>query len=775
VEPYDVLIIGGGWSGVATALEIHEHNTTSKDKVSFALIEAQDDRLGGRAYSFTENWTHDGKPQSTAFEHGAQYIGTTQTAIWGVVQKAIKDGLIAEDDLVDGYAARFPYKEQVMWVAGKRYQYDRDTCLFGIGGVPPDLGLWDLLGSLIFIDAVQAIEQAINVLEPYKSPKWVMAFDKMTLRDWIDSFALPPGASALMEVSVEAVISVEADEVSAFYFFWYCACNGGFLNEVNDEANGPQQFYLACGIDHLMKKLVEPFKDHITYGVKVAGIDWSGETVKVSTVDVDDEDEKVTLEAKRVVVAMSPASIKKVPMRPALPPPWQQVIGQKMGLTLKCEVFYKQPWWRNYAPGKNGKPNKAAAAEREDVPQYTGYAGGANYPVGWVMDYSPAEKVPVSKTDADYEDIGCYCLMTFTIGDQGRRLQKLIKEAGGGGRTEQEITEEFVTTALAQLFNDPRALSTSAEFDFLKAYWWDSETPLIPGGPNTVFQTGVLTGADAPAKAFNVPLADKIYIAASEIALTPDEDRTAPSPAFTPNWEDLGTTGVYSDWRQSVGYMDGAIVGGRYVARQILRAMGAMPKVPLGERFTIFSEEVAEDAFVDFENLFADPNVAGPKVSQDQVVEVLTTLCQGLYDGSALDIAAWMKDGWENDAAALQDWVTNVFVEALVEAGLVGLPPKPPKLPTTKPVAEIYMLRLAEWSGGFLAAATAFVQAGYKHYTAYTPSPYAYTPKKKSDVVQLTSVAEALVALKSAEPYTQAAVTEPIRSRPAARCGPKKN
>ena len=85
------------------------------------------------------------------------------------------------------------------------------------------------------------------------------------------------------------------------------------------------------------------------------------------------------------------------------------------------------------------------------------------------------------------------------------------------------------------------------------------------------------------------------------------------------------------------------------------------------------------------------------------------------------------------------------------------------------------MLRLAEWSGGFLAAATAFVQAGYKHYTAYTPSPYAYTPKKKSDVVQLTSVAEALVALKSAEPYTQAAVTEPIRSRPAARCGPKKN
>lgn len=64
-----------------------------------------------------------------------------------------------------------------MMVAGKRYQYDRDRCLFGIGGVPPDLGLWDLIGSLVFIQAVEAFERAIDVLSPWSSSSFVTELD----------------------------------------------------------------------------------------------------------------------------------------------------------------------------------------------------------------------------------------------------------------------------------------------------------------------------------------------------------------------------------------------------------------------------------------------------------------------------------------------------------------------------------------------------------------------------------------------------------------------
>src|SRR6185369_627120 len=237
VTDVDVLIVGGGWTGVSAALTLHEHNAAHPDDaLSFALLEGHSSRLGGRAHSYEHEWTDDqGVRRKTAFEHGAQYVGKEQTALWELIQRALEQGLISREALVDGYAARLPYKEQVMMIAGKRYPYDRDQALFGIGGVPPGLGLWDVIGVLVIVDVIQSMEQAINVLSPWESPAWV----------------------------------------SAFYFFWYCACNGGFLNEVNDENNGPQQFYLSCGFDELVEKLAAPLADHIHRGQAVRTVDYT--------------------------------------------------------------------------------------------------------------------------------------------------------------------------------------------------------------------------------------------------------------------------------------------------------------------------------------------------------------------------------------------------------------------------------------------------------------------------------------------------------------------
>ena len=56
-----------------------------------------------------------------------------------------------------------------------------------------------------------------------------------------------------------------------------------------------------------------------------------------------------------------------------------------MGTTLKCQVFYKEPFWRD----SNGY-------------SYDGYVGGANYPILWVMDNSGTGPE------------GPFVLMTFT-------------------------------------------------------------------------------------------------------------------------------------------------------------------------------------------------------------------------------------------------------------------------------------------------------------------------------------------------------------------------
>jgi len=714
ITDVDVLIVGGGWTGVSAALALHEHNGAHPDAaVTFALLEGHPSRLGGRAFSYEYEWLDaTGARRTTAFEHGAQYVGQSQTALWELIQRAIEQGLLSRDDLVDGYAARLPYKEQVMMIAGKRYPYDRDEALFGIGGVPPDLGLWDVMGVLVIVGLIQAVEQSINVLSPWESPAWVTELDQVTLLDWLGSLGLPPGARSLLRVSVEAVISVEADQVSAFYFFWYCACNGGFLNEVNDEQGGPQQYYLASGLDSLVEKLAAPVAKQIFRGQVVSKVDHGDEgSVTVTTADR-------TFRAKKLIVATSPASASKLLFAPELPPAWKAITSQSMGTTVKCQVFYKSPWWRNVLAQTD--------PQKEGVPQYTGYCGANDYPVIWVMDYSPVGSAP------GYSDQGCYALMTFTIGSEA---QDLLKDA-----TKERIVK-WVTTALCDLFNDTRALSTSSEYIDLKWFTWDQSTPLIPGGPNTVFKPGILTGSDAPAKAFDSPVGGKVYFAAAELSCKPPATRQSPAPCFIPNWQTLGQTGTYSDFRQSLGYMDGAVTCGRFVAEQVLEDLSLRGNATAKGANGAAQAVAAANGSAATASAGAAPPAPTP-IPQATICTALTMLCQRLYAASAPPGSGTSES---TDPADLQAWLAGVLIEILVANGLLGPPPATPPAGFNEVQALAYMLEMALWQPAFVSASLNFIASGYALQTASPPGP-------GNEVGELAAIASTLMRLKSSEP-----------------------
>jgi len=709
VTDVDVLIVGGGWTGVSAALTLHEHNAAHPgDPVSFALLEGHSSRLGGRANSYEYEWTDsNGFRRTTAFEHGAQYVGKEQSALWELIQRAIEQGLIPRDALVDGYAARLQYKEQVMMIAGRRYPYDRDQALFGIGGVPPGLGLWDVIGVLVIVDVIQSAEQAINVLAPWESPAWVTALDGVTLLDWISSFNLPPGSASLLRVSVEAVISVEASQVSAFYFFWYCACNGGFLNEVNDENNGPQQFFLSTGFDDLVEKLAAPMAPQIHRGQAVRTVDYADP----SSVTVTTHDR--TFRAKKLIMATSPASAHKVQFDPALPAAWQAITSQAMGTTVKCQVFYRSPWWRNV-------PSQTDPL-KEGVPQYTGYCGANDYPVIWVMDYSPVGPAP------EYGDQGCYALMTFTIGTEARTLLE---------NPTKEHVVQWVTTALCDLFNDTRALASSSEYVDLKWFSWDERTPLIPGGPNTVFGRGVLTGDAAPAKAFDRPVAGNVYFGAAELSCKSPATRRAPQASFFPDWQTLGEKGIYSDFRQSLGYMDGAVTCGRFVAQQVLEDLSVRERASGAAGMASMAPRVVPPLPL----TSPAPSAASGSapVPQATVLAMLTLLCQSLYAAGAPPGSGTQNS--QMDPATLQTWLTGVLVEALVANGLVQPPPTQPSPGFNQAEALAYMEQMAAWQPTFVSAVLNFVASGYK------------LEGTVSQVAELATMATTLMQLVSSQP-----------------------
>ena len=715
---FDIIIVGGGWSGVSSALGLEDHNkSTTNSPIKYLLLEGHSDRLGGRAYSVPHSWTEDGKERQTYLERGAQYIGENQTAIWNLVQDSIAKGLISKDDLVDGYAARLAYREQIMVFAGKRYVYDRDNCLFGIGGVPPDLGIWDLIGSLIFIQAIEAIEQSVNVLSPWDSPKFVTELDKITLEEWLNQFDLTPAAVSLMRISVEAVLSVEPKDISAFYFFWYCASNRGFLDLVNDENHGPQQYYLSSGFSKLIEKLAEPFKERIRYGSIVQSIDYSKAITEIRTTDGN------IYRAKKVILAMSPASNGKIAYTPALPQDWQEILSQKMGTTLKSKLFYDKPWWRNIP--------EQLSPMNEDVPQYTGYSGATNAPVTWVMDYSLQGPPP------QYQDQGMYALMTFTVGDQAIKL---------GPNPDTSFVEPFLSTAVTALFDDPRALSSSPGFIGSDHFMWSSETPLIPGGPNTVFQIGVLSGSGS---AMDDLIDDKILFAGAELSRTPCEDRSTSYPSWVPKLETFGATGTYSDWRRSVGYMDGAINSGRYAAREMLYSLGVAQR-PVGKEIIGWLEEAACSAITFAEDIFFNPSSPPVQASPAQVSAALESMIDSLYSSSAPKDIDWNSPDWNNaeNKSLMQPWVTQKLVLALCTAGLLNPPPNQPSVsdpqdPSPGDRLKIieYMAQMAKWAPSFLSACTAFVQAGYQ------------ASKSPGKINHQAQICNQLMALKSAEPF----------------------
>jgi len=58
ITEVDVLLVGGGWTGVSAALTLHEYNVANPDAaLTFALLEGHASRLGGRAYSYDYEWT----------------------------------------------------------------------------------------------------------------------------------------------------------------------------------------------------------------------------------------------------------------------------------------------------------------------------------------------------------------------------------------------------------------------------------------------------------------------------------------------------------------------------------------------------------------------------------------------------------------------------------------------------------------------------------------------------------------------------------------------
>lgn len=529
-EPFDVVIVGAGFTGITAAREL------ARRGLSVRVLDAFPAHLGGRAFSYDPE---PGSGKATRFDHGAQYVGDTQNEIMQLVRE-----LLPPDALVNGAHLRFPYPHQVILAGGERHVFKLEDSAFGIKGVPPDLGLAGALAFVGLLAEMMLIEIRVDVLEPWRGDDDLLELDRVSIAAWLEDKPWVPGVVRdLLRLSVEALLSVELEEISPYFLLWYSACNNGFLSTINDDTAGPQQYWLKYGMSTLAERYAEPIRDRVRQGVRARRIDLGGEHVAVTT------DAGETLLARKVLVAMSPHTAGRIAYAPDPPAGRRALMAMPMGRTLKCQVFYRSAWWHDVRGT-----------------HFNGYGGGCLQRVLWTMDNSPD---PATGEDT-------HVLMTFTV---GAKLDEL-----GPSPTQAEI-EAWVTAGIRAFFDDDRALHTSAEFVKLVAHRWDASDPYVGGGPNTVFPIGKLT---AVGRHMNESWDDRVFFASAENAL--NTCPTSRSRRWNPLHDDVmpkySKDGLhladppppyrtnYSDMRQSLGYLDGAIVAGRWAAEEIAASLG---------------------------------------------------------------------------------------------------------------------------------------------------------------------------------------------------------
>lgn len=303
-EQTDVVIIGGGFSGIAAAKKLHE------SKIPFLLLEARD-RLGGR--TFTEFYN-----DNSYLELGGQWIGPTQDRMYE----------LAEEHNVSWFET---YNQGIN-------QLDLNKKLRKYRGLIPKMDPASLGNIDWLIRKMERMARKIPVSNPWLAKK-AKKLDRITLEEFIEKNSLTSSAKKVLRAGLETVYACELNEISLLHALFYIR-SGTSLDNLLSIENGAQQHRIKGGMQPFAEKIALPFKDSIRFNSPVIHIDWDDHEVVISG-------EAFSIIAKKAILAIPPVLSNKIHFNPKLPIYKSQLLDKlSMGIVGKVFGIYEKPFWR---------------------------------------------------------------------------------------------------------------------------------------------------------------------------------------------------------------------------------------------------------------------------------------------------------------------------------------------------------------------------------------------------------------------------------------------
>jgi monoamine oxidase len=336
---YDVIIIGGGISGLSAAKTLYDQNPAIK----LLILEGRN-RLGGRLKSIT---TESGK----VVDLGGMWVGPKQTFICKLL----------EDLSVPIYK---------QYVEGVNI-HDDGRSLHQYTGTIPSISLFSLLDTHRLLSRLDALAKSVTPGSPGTATH-ARNWDTISLFQYGRQYCWTNQAQRLFSAAVRMVLGFETEEVSLLYFLHYIAAAGG-TRPLLDSDGGGQDSRMHGGTQRMISEICKGLKDTpIVLNSPVANIDYSNEFNHLVTVNCVDGTSFTT---KKVIMCCPPSALAKINFNPS-PSPWKQSMWKRShaGCFTKIVVVYRTAFWRS--DGYSG----SAVSESPTL----------QYPLSGVFDYCDA-------------------------------------------------------------------------------------------------------------------------------------------------------------------------------------------------------------------------------------------------------------------------------------------------------------------------------------------------------------------------------------------------
>jgi monoamine oxidase len=349
----DVCIIGAGFGGIAAANRLRERGR------EVVVIEARD-RVGGRVWNRTAS-------DGTTVSVGGTWLGRRQHRMFELCKQF---GMETYPQYEQGDALTI--------VDGSKHRYK---------GLIPNLNLFALAGIGLGFWQLNQLVKRVPVDAPWKAPN-AERLDSQTLGEWLNSGWNVPTATArtFLRTAMTTLFCVDPDEVSLLGSMVLARGGGAQGFQYYADATYTETHLLDGGSPELATRFAAKLGDALQLSSPVRRISQNADSVEVQS-------DRVTVRAKRAVVATPPLLASRIEYEPMLPPMHAELARRFIpGSIIRGITIYDEPFWR------------------EDG--LTGMAVAPDLPVKVALDQTPRSGTPgiissylLSKTAIDLSRI----------------------------------------------------------------------------------------------------------------------------------------------------------------------------------------------------------------------------------------------------------------------------------------------------------------------------------------------------------------------------------